>query len=121
MRGAYRRAGDPTRLTDAGGGHHVRFDGGFEAIDPDPLLDPPNLLLDALVVDHRVDLLVVAEPALEVVVQRCPRPLADAEDGRAGLGESTRELLLVVRKAGLQEDHVHATVVLDERLVAART
>ena len=45
----------------------------------------------------------------------CLRTFSDADDRGADLGEPTRELLLVVGKTRLQKDHVHDTVVLDDR------
>jgi hypothetical protein len=53
------------------------------------------------------DLLVVGQPALEVVVERGLAALADRADRRADLGQRADELLLVGGEPRLDEDDVH--------------
>ena len=60
----------------------------------------------ALVGDRR-DLLVAAEPALQLVVEPVVGPVADPEHMRADRGERAHELALVGGEAGLEEDDVH--------------
>ena len=104
-----RRAGDPARLADAGGGHHVGLDRRLQPLDVEVLLEAADDLDQAALVDDRRHLFVVRQPAGDVSVEPVLRPLTDPDDRGADLAESPHELLLVVGKARLEKDDVHAT------------
>ena len=56
---------------------------------------------------HRADLFVGVEMALDFTRQSVERRFADPGDLRSHLGQSTRELALVAREAGFDENDVH--------------
>ncbi len=108
----HRGSGDPTGLPGAGGRHHVGFDRRFQPVHPQPALYPPHDVDQTLLVDDGRHLLVVGEPALDVVTEPVLGSLADADDGGADVVQGPHELLLVVREARLEEDHVHRRPML---------
>ena len=93
----------------------MSLDRCFESIDPDPGLDEADRRLESVDVDHRRNLLVVREPAADIVVEPIAGPLTDSDDGRSGLGQPAGELLLVQREARLDEDDVHCGSPLNHR------
>ena len=104
----HRRPRNVTRLPSAGGGHHVRFDRRFQAIHPQPSLHSAHNVDEAAFIDDGRHLLVVREPALDVVAEPVGGPLADADHRGTDVVQSAHELLLVVREARLDEENVHS-------------
>ena len=105
--GAHARARDAARLSHVRRGHDVRLDRRLQPIDPHHPLDDLHGVVQLALVGDRADLLVVRQPALDVVVEPVLGSLADADHRRPRLGEGAGELLLVVGEARLEEDHVH--------------
>jgi hypothetical protein len=89
-------------------GHGVRLDRRLEPVHPELVLHPADRA------GHRLDVgdvrhpLVVVEPALELVVQRVERVLADPGHRRPRLGQRPGELPLAGGEERLDEDDVHA-------------
>src|SRR5580704_17727847 len=105
--GVHGRARDRARFPHLRRGHGVRLDGGLEPVHPQLVLDPAHRAGHRLDVGNRGHLLVVVQPALELIVEAVDGVLADPDHGRAGLGQSPRELPLVGREERFHEDDVH--------------
>ena len=99
---------DRARLTHLRGGHDVRLDRGLEPVHPQLVLHPADRAGHGLHVGDRRHLLVVVQPALQLIVETADGVLADADHRRARLGQRPGEFPLVSREPGLDENHVHA-------------
>ena len=85
----------------------MRLNGGLEAVDPLALLAASNRIEHRTLVNHRRNLLVAVEPALQLRVQILHRPFTDSGDAHADFVQGADELPLILRKGRLDKKHVH--------------
>ena len=91
------------------------LDRRFEPIDGKLRLKPANLLRNGALVHDRRHLLVVGQPAPELVIERFFRALADAGNRRADFVEGSGKLPLVVGKTRFDENDMHGADPLQNR------
>src|SRR3954471_1105394 len=106
-RGAQGGPGNGAPLPHLGCRQRVRLDRRLQAVDPELVLQPPHRVRHRAYVDDVRDLVVVRHPALQLVVQVFLWGLSDADHLGADIGQGADKLALVLREAGLDEDHSH--------------
>ena len=109
---AHAGARNTARFPDAGDGQNMRLDRGLDAVHPQAALGRAHGLQQGGFIDNRFHLLVLHEPVPKLRVERSRWPLADADHRRPGCVQRTHEFPLVLRKPGLDENHVHAAISL---------
>src|SRR6185312_12645648 len=105
-------AGDRAGLPYLRHRQRVRLDRCLQPVHPHPGLHPADEVGQVADVGHVVDLVILGQASAQLVVQPLTRPLADADDVRAGPGQRAGEVPLGGRERRLHEHHVHARTLL---------
>ena len=103
-----RRARDTAGLPHPRCGQGVRLDRRLDPVDPQPVLHAAHLPGHRLGIGDRRHLLVVVQPALQLLVERLRGRLAQTYHRRAGLCQRAGEVTLAGGEERLDEDDVHA-------------